>query len=91
MRLNLIALAALVCVALYPSLASAQDDAFKKGLKAKDDKNWAEAARQLRLAIQADPMESMRKVKTNAVLGVFGAKESEYLPRFVLGEALLNQ
>jgi hypothetical protein len=91
MRLTRIALAALVCVALYPSRASAQDDAFKKGLKAKDDKNWAEAARQMRLAIQADPMESMRKVKIGAVLGVFGAKESEYLPRFFLGEALLNQ
>jgi hypothetical protein len=91
MRLNRIALAALVCVALFPSMASAQDDAFKRGLKAKDDKNWAEAARQMRLAIQSDPMESMRKVKTNAVLGVFGAKESEYLPRFFLGEALLNQ
>jgi hypothetical protein len=90
-RLTRIALAALVCVALYPSRASAQDDAFKKGLKAKDDKNWAEAARQMRLAIQADPMESMRKVKIGAVLGVFGAKESEYLPRFFLGEALLNQ
>jgi hypothetical protein len=36
-------------------------------------------------------MESMRKVKVSAVLGVFGAKESEYLPRFFLGEALLNQ
>jgi hypothetical protein len=91
MRFNRIALAALVCVALYPSRASAQDDAFKKGLKAKDDKNWVETARQMRLAIQADPMESMRKVKIGAVLGVFGAKESEYLPRFFLGEALLNQ
>jgi hypothetical protein len=89
-RLNRFALAALACVALYPSLASAQDEAFKKGLKAKDDKNWKETAQQMRLAIQADPMESMRKVKLGGVLGI-GAKESEYLPRFFLGEALLNQ
>jgi tetratricopeptide (TPR) repeat protein len=90
MRLNRIAFAALVCVALYPSRASAQDDAFKNGLKAKDNKNWAETARQMRLAIQADPMESLRKVKSGGLLGV-GTKETEYLPHFFLGEALLGQ
>jgi tetratricopeptide (TPR) repeat protein len=92
MQLNRIALAALVCVALYPPRASAQaqDEAFKKGLKAKDDKNWVEAAKQMRLAIQLDPTESLRKVKVGGVL-VFGAKEIEYLPHFFLGEALLNQ
>jgi len=92
MRLNRIASAALVCIALIPSHASAQaqDDAFKKGLKAKDDKNWVETAKQMRLAIQADPTESIRKIKSGGVLGV-GAKETEYLPHFFLGEALLNQ
>jgi hypothetical protein len=91
MRFNRIALAALVCVALYPSRASAQDESFKTGLKAKDDKNWAETARQMRLAIQTDPMESMRKVKYGTTFVGIGGKESEYLPHFFLGEALLNQ
>jgi hypothetical protein len=90
MRLIRVALAALVCVALYPSRASAQDDAFKNGFKARDNKNWVEVVRQMRLAIQADPMESMRKVKIGGFAGI-NVKESEYLPRFFLGEALLNQ
>jgi hypothetical protein len=90
MRLIRVALAALVCVALSPSRASAQDDAFKNGFKARDSKNWPEVARQMRLAIQADPMESMRKVKMGGFVGI-GVKESEYLPHFFLGEALLNQ
>ena len=87
MRLVRIALAALVCVALYPSLASAQDEAFKKGLQARGAKNWNEMARQMRSALQASSTESTtKKVKTSGFLG-FG-KETEYLPHFFLGEAL---
>ena len=48
----------------YPSLAHAQDDAFKKGMQARGDKNWAEVARQMRSAIQGDAQESSRKVRS---------------------------
>jgi len=91
MRLVRIALAALICVAIYPSIASAQDDAFKKGLQARGEKNWPEVERQMRVALQADGVESPRKVKSNVFASVFGAQGSEYLPHYFLGEALKNQ
>jgi len=91
MRLIRIALAALVCVAVYPSIASAQDEAFKKGLQARGEKKWAEVERQMRAAIQSDGVDSPRKVKSNAFASAFGAQGSEYLPHFFLGEALINQ
>ncbi|HEY7192093.1 MAG TPA: hypothetical protein VH436_36345 [Vicinamibacterales bacterium] len=91
MRLIRIALAALVCMAIYPSVAAAQDEEFKKGLQARNEKNWAEVERQMRLALQSDGVDSPRKVKSNAFASVFGAQGSEYLPHFFLGEALKNQ
>jgi hypothetical protein len=91
MRLTRLALAACVCVSLYPSLALAQDEAFKKGMQARGDKNWAEVARQMRSAIQGDGQESTRKVRSNIVASVFGGGGVEYLPHYFLGEALKNQ
>src|SRR4029453_8290842 len=91
MRLIRIAFVALVCVALYPSLASAQDDAFKKGLQARGEKNWSEVERQMRIALQSDDVDSPRKVKSNVFASVFGAQGSEYLPHFFRGEALQKQ
>jgi len=91
MRLIRIALAALIGVAIYPSIASAQDDAFKKGLQARGEKNWPEVERQMRMALQSDDVDSPRKVKSNVFASVFGAQGSEYLPHFFLGEALHKQ
>jgi hypothetical protein len=61
-----------------------QDKAFKDGIDARDSKKWREAAEHMQRAIQADPKESARKVRT----GLFGSME--YLPYFFLGEALYN-
>jgi hypothetical protein len=91
MRLIRLAFAALLCTALYPSVASAQDEAFKKGLQARGEKNWPEVERQMRSALQSDGVESPRKVKSNVFASVFGAQGSEYLPHYFLGEALKNQ
>jgi len=91
MRLIRVAIAALICVALYPSLAAAQDEAFKKGMQARGDKNWSEAARQMRQAIQENAQESSRKVRSSFVSSVFGGGGVEYLPHYFLGEALHNQ
>src|SRR5262245_12012399 len=91
MRLIRVAIAALICVALYPSLAAAQDEAFKKGMQARGDKNWPEAARQLRLAIQENGQESSRKVRSNIVASVFGGGGVEYLPHYFLGDVLYSQ
>jgi tetratricopeptide (TPR) repeat protein len=80
-----------VCVAWCAVLVLApavhgqeQDKAFKDGIDARDSKKWREAADHMRAAIQADPKESARKVRT----GIFGSME--YLPHFFLGEALFN-
>lgn len=91
MRLIRVAIAILICVALYPSLAAAQDEAFKKGMQARGDKNWSEAVRQMRLAIQENGQESSRKVRSSLVSSVFGGGGVEYLPHYFLGEALHNQ
>jgi tetratricopeptide (TPR) repeat protein len=91
MRLTCIALAALIGVTVYPSVASAQDEAFKKGLQARGEKKWSEVERQMRDALLSDGVDSPRKVKSNLFASVLGAQGSEYLPHFFLGEALWNQ
>jgi hypothetical protein len=75
-------------VALPPA-AQAQDDAFRAGLDARDDKNWQVAATQMRLAIQGDPKESTRRVRSG-VSGIFRQGGMEYFPHYFLGEALFN-
>lgn len=65
----------------------AQDQAFKDGMKAYDDKKWAEAAKLMRQAIQASPEDANRKVEYGGVLGV-ARKNTTYLPNFYLGHAL---
>jgi len=91
MRLIRIALGVLICVAVYPSVAAAQDEAFKKGMQARNDKNWAEMAKQMRTAIDSNATESTRKVKpSGGITGVF-REGVEYLPYYFLGEALKNQ
>jgi hypothetical protein len=91
MRVAYLSIAVWLCVAAFPSLARAQDDAFKQGLQARGDKKWADVARLMRSAIQSDAQESTRKVRSNVVARLFGAQGMEYLPHYFLGEALKNQ
>jgi hypothetical protein len=89
-RMERLTIVAFLCAALCPALVSAQDDSFKKGLQARGDKDWAEMARQMRAAIQMEPQESSRKIRSG-LAGVFGGGGVEYLPHYYLGEALKNQ
>ena len=65
--------------------AFAQDDAFKKGMDARDDQKWPEVVQSMQDAIRADPKESTRKVGRRLLLG-----GNEYLPHFYLGEAFFR-
>lgn len=75
--------ACFACLSTLPVYA--QDDAFKRGMDARDDEKWPEMAKFMRAAIDADSKESLRKVGSR--LGFGG---DEYLPFFYLGEALFN-
>jgi hypothetical protein len=85
-RMFRVSVAVALCVCAYPSLALAQDDAFKQGLQARGDKKWQDVVRHMRTAIQADPKESTRKIRS----GFLGVQGTEYLPHYFLGEASLN-
>ena len=83
------ALAGAVAV-LSPSAVLAQgndkDEAFRRGLEARDKKNWKQAELEMRSALVSDPKESTRKVGGGIFRGGM-----EYLPHYFLGEALYNQ
>jgi hypothetical protein len=66
------------------SATFAQDDAFRRGMDARQGKRHKEVVGAMRQAIAADPKESTRKVGSRLGLG-----GDEYLPHFYLGEALL--
>jgi hypothetical protein len=89
-RLMRLPLATLVMLTLVPVASQAQqDDAFKDGMKAYDEKKWAEVVKHMRAAIQRDPQESTRKVEYGG--GVFrGSRRTDYLPHFYLGHALFS-
>jgi hypothetical protein len=72
-----------------PAPAFAQDDAFRAGLDARADKKWREVTVQMRRAIQANPQESTRKVRSR-LGGLLRQGGTEYLPHFFLGEALFS-
>ena len=72
------------------STASAQDDAFRKAFGARNDRRWVDVAAGMQAAIKIDPKESPRKVREGGILGI-GARETEYLPYFYLGEAHFNR
>jgi hypothetical protein len=76
----------IVCVLAWPAIAAAQDDAFRRGLDARGDRNWMTAATQMRAAIASDPKESSER----KVGGFLGLGSMEYLPYYFLGEALLS-
>jgi hypothetical protein len=78
----------IVCALSFPGIAAAQDDAFRRGLDARGDRNWSAAAMQMRAAIASDPQESTRRVG-GGFLRAFG-QGTEYLPYYFLGEALFN-
>jgi hypothetical protein len=78
-----------IIVLAPPSPAFAQDDAFRAGLDARADKKWRDVTVQMRRAIQANPQESTRKVRSR-LGGLLRQGGTEYLPHFFLGEALFN-
>jgi hypothetical protein len=75
---------------LSPSAVLAQnndkDEAFRRGLEARDKKNWKQAELEMRSALVGDAKESTRKVGGGIFRGGM-----EYLPHYFLGEALYNQ
>jgi hypothetical protein len=78
--------AALLLALLWPGGAFAQeDDAFKRGLDAREKKNWNAAAMAMREAIANDAKESPRKIGGGLFRG-----GTEYVPHYFLGEALYN-
>jgi hypothetical protein len=86
-RVLLVALLAFAWLVARP--ASAQDDAFKEGLSARENDRWAEAAAQMRRAIEADGQESDRVIRSG-IGGIFRVGGTPYLPYYFLGEALSN-
>ena len=79
-------LLAVMGVCAIPSLAIAQDEAFKQGLEARGDKKWADVVRHMQNAVRSDGQESTRKVRS----GFLGVQGMEYLPHYFLGEAYFN-
>ena len=78
--------AALLVAVFWPLTASAQqpdEEAFRRGLDARDKKNWRQAATEMRAASDKNPKESTQKIGSK--LGIGG---TEYLPHYFLGEAL---
>ena len=76
-------------VMLWPSGALAQqdnDEAFRRGLEARDKKNWKQAELEMRSALVNESKDSTRKVGGGIFRGGM-----EYLPHYFLGEALYNQ
>src|SRR5688500_2392843 len=73
------------------AVAHAQDDdAFKKGMEARGDgksAKWEEVAREMRAAIERQPMESTRTIRFGGFFGV-RSQMAPYLPHYYLGEAL---
>lgn len=81
---------AVACVLAAPSWAAAQDDAFKQGVQARNDRKWSDVVRHMQAAVKADGQESTRKVRAGGFLGG-GGITTEYLPHYFLGEGLFNQ
>jgi hypothetical protein len=78
----------MACALAWPAIALAQDDAFRRGLDGRGDRNWKYVVSQMRAAIASDPKESTRRVGAGLVRAFGGGVE--YLPYYFLGEALFN-
>jgi hypothetical protein len=85
----IVGLVALAAVLVLPATASAQaeDEPFRRGLNARGDRRWQEAAQAMRQASQINRIESTRKIQGGIRLNPFG-RSTEYLPHYFLGEAL---
>jgi hypothetical protein len=82
------ALAVLAIAALFMSVSAAlaQDDAFRRGLDAREKRQWQAVVSSMREAIKQRPRESTERVRSG-IGAVFGAGGTEYLPYYFLGEA----
>ena len=81
---SLVLAAAVVAVPATAFGQGEKDEAFKAGIEARRDKQWAAVVTEMRRAIQQDSKESTRKVG-----GIF--RSTEYLPHYFLGEAYFRQ
>jgi tetratricopeptide (TPR) repeat protein len=82
---------AIILAVLVAGTAAAQDlkrvdDAFKKGIEALDEEEWANAIKYFQEALRLDPKESTRKIGRN-IFGLFG---NDYLPHVRIGQAYLG-
>jgi hypothetical protein len=75
----------LAIAAMVAGLAAQDNDAFRRGMQARDDEQWTVVAQRMREAIAQRPQESTERV--GARLGLGG---NEYLPHYFLGEALFR-
>ena len=82
---RLVVLSVMAFLLACPS-AFAQDDAFRKGIAAQKNGRWADVESAMREAIAKDPKESSRKI--GGLLTIGG---EEYVPYFLLGEALFRR
>ncbi len=69
-----------------PAQAQRNEEAFKDGLKARSEKQWAQVVAHMRRALLTDNNESTQKLG-----GRLGFGGTEYLPHFFLGEAYFSQ
>lgn len=88
---SIVSLLMLGAVLAMPATASAQaeDEPFRRGLNARGDRKWQEAAQAMRQAIQINRTESTRRIQGGLRFNPFG-RATEYLPHYFLGEALKN-
>lgn len=66
--------------------AAAQDRAFRDGMAAYGEADWAGVVESMRAAISADPQESPRRIEYGGFIGI-RRRGTEYLPHYYLGEA----
>jgi hypothetical protein len=70
--------------------AFAADEAFKKGIEARQKSDWPAVQTQMLQAIKENGTESPRSLSVGGFLGIRDVKVP-YLPHFFLGEALFRQ
>jgi hypothetical protein len=75
----------LALAAIVAGLAAQDNEAFRRGMQARDDQEWPVVAQRMRDAIAQRPQESTERI--GARLGFGG---DEYLPHYFLGEALFR-
>lgn len=66
------------------STAGRSFEEFKEGIQALDRKEWQNAVRLLRLALEQNPSEDGRRVR------IYGSRLERYYPNYYLGKALFH-